>query len=98
MRLKPEARKEDLLAVALVLAESGHYMSITRGEVAKAAQVSGPVLNYHFGTMTKFRRDLMRYAVRMENIKVLAQGLSVQDSQAIKAPVELKRRALDALL
>lgn len=98
MRLKPEARKEDLLAVALVLAESGHYTNVTRGEVAKAAHVSGPVLNYHFGTMAQFRRDLMRYAIRMESIKVLAQGLSIQDPQAVRAPSELKRRALDALL
>lgn len=97
-RLKPDARKEDILAAALPLAVAHGYLKITREQVGRAAGVSGPVLNYHFGTMVQFRRDLMRYAVRVGSLKVVAHGLAVGDEQAKKAPEALKREALEALL
>lgn len=98
MRMKPDARKEDILAAALPLAEKHGYTKISRKQIAEAAGVSGPVLNYHFGTMGQFRKGLMRYAVMAENLAVIAQGLSAGDPQARKAPEALRRRALDSLL
>lgn len=97
-RLRPAARKEDLLAAALPLAEMAGYTKITREQVGRAAGVSGPVINYHFGTMAQFRRDLMRYAVEAGSLKVVAQGLSSGDAQAQKAPEALRRLALGSLL
>lgn len=97
-RLKTEARKEDILAAALPLAELLGYAKLTRDQIAEAALVSGPTLHYHFGTMVDFRRDLMRYAVRHENLRVIAQGLTANDPQAAKAPEAVRRRALDSFL
>lgn len=98
MRMKPEARKEDILAAALPLAVRHGYSRLTRQQIAAAAGVSGPVLNYHFGTMPQFRRDLMRYAIKEETLAVIAQGLTAGDQQARKASEALRRRALDSLL
>lgn len=97
-RKKSEVRKEDILAKALKLAETKGYRDVTREEITTAAGVSGPVVNYHFGTMTQFQRDLMRYAVRHENLAVIAQGLCARDPQARKASEELRRRAVDSML
>lgn len=97
-RLKPDARKEDILAAALPLAERHGYANLTRNQIADAAQVSGPVLNYHFGTMAQLRRDIMRHAIKSECLAVVAQGLSARDGQAQKAPEALRRRALDSLV
>ena len=97
-RLKPEARKEDILAAALPLAEKYGYTNISKERIGKAAGVSGPVVNYHFGTMVQFRRDLMRYAIKEGNLAVIAQGLSAGDAHAKKAPPELKKKALEALM
>lgn len=97
-RLKPDARKEDILAVALPLAEKFGYAKVTRQQVGQAAGVSGPVLNYHFGTMAQFKRDLMRYAVKCESLTVVAQGLTSGDSQAQKAPEVLRRKALESMI
>ena len=94
-RMRPALRKEDILAKALPLAARHGYASITRGQIAAAAGVSGPVLNYHFGTMAQLRRDLMRYAVRMGCLKVIAQGLTAGDAQARKAAPDIKRAALE---
>lgn len=97
-RLKPAARKEDILAVALPLAEDEGYDNITRAQVGAAAGVSGPVLNYHFGTMSQFKHDLMAYAIKAESLSVVAQGLSKGDEQAKGAPKALRRKALASLM
>jgi len=96
--VKSEARKEDILAAALPLAERYGYDRISREQITTAAGVTGPVLNYHFGTMLQFRRDLMRYAVKSENLAVVAQGIAAKDPKALKAPKDLRHRAIFSLL
>lgn len=95
-RLKPDVRKEEILAAALPLAVSDGYSTLTREQVGEAAQVSGPVLNYYWGTMRQFRRALLRYAIQVECLSVVAQG--VINGQANLAEGDsLRRRALDSL-
>ena len=95
-RLKPGARREDLLAAALPLAVRAGYSNITREQIAAAVGVSGPVLNYHFGTMCKFRAALMAYAVRVQCLKVVAQGV-ISGEAKLREGDPLRRRALDSL-
>lgn len=97
-RLKPVIRKEEILAAALTLAVLSSYTRITRNEIALAAGVSGPAVQYHFGTMAKLRTELMRYAVKQRNPRVVAQGLAVRDRQAAKADEELKQQARETIL
>ena len=97
-RLKPAIRKEEIISAALELAEKSHYQKITRNQIAKAAGVTGPAVQYHFKTMTQIRRDIMRAAVKQERLRVIAQGLVAEDHRAVSgASPELKKRALDAL-
>lgn len=94
MRMKPEARKADILAAALKLSERRGYASITRQEVTEAAGVTGPLVNHYFGTMAQLRRDIIRHAIKEENLRVLAQGLVAGDKYARRAPAKLRQRAL----
>ena len=96
-RMTPQARKEDILKAALLLAEKHGYAQITRGEVGAAAGVSGTAVQYHFTTMSQFRRDLMRYAVKQRCAPVVAQGLAMRDPHAQKADAELRRAARGSL-
>lgn len=93
-RMKTAARKEDILAAALQLAEEGGYLTVTRNDIAAAAQVSGPTLHYHFGTMAQLRRDLMRYAIRVGSSRVIAQGVVAGDPQAMKLDEATRKAAL----
>lgn len=97
-RLKSDVRKEDILAAAIPLAEKHGYQKVTREQIVKAAGCVGGTLHHHFGTMQAFRKELMRYAVRIENLAVIAQGLSCGDAQARKAPEDTRRLALAVLL
>jgi AcrR family transcriptional regulator len=96
-RLKPEVRKESILAAAVPLAEEHGYACISRDAIAAAAGVTGPTLSHYFGTMAQFRRDLMRYAIREECLRILAQGLAAGSIQAQRAPPDLRRRALSSV-
>lgn len=97
-RLKPEVRKEDILRTALPLAEKLGYTKVSRETITDSIGITGPALNYHFGTMTQFRRELLRYAIKNESLLVIAQALSSKVHCVQKAPKELQRRALESLL
>lgn len=96
-RLKPEIRKDELLAAAVALAADIGYTQITREQVASAAGVTPNALSYHFNTMPQFRRELMRFAVRRRNALVVAQGLALRDPHAMRADEDLKIQAQRAL-
>ena len=95
-RLKPNARKEKILAAALPLAIQQGYLSITREDIGEAADVTGSVLNYYWGTMNQFRRALMRYAVDVECLPVVAQGIVTGDANLAEGD-RLRERALSSL-
>lgn len=96
-RKKPAVRKEEILAAALPLAEDDGYQNVTRDEIAAAAGVSGPTVQYHFGTMAQLRRDLMRHAIRQNCLRVIGQGVACGDAQAAKVPEEMRQAALQEL-
>lgn len=94
MRLKPDVRKDQILTKALELAAQSHYLKLTRDTIADALEISGPAIQYHFGTMGRMRRELMRAAVKREDLTVISQGLLAKDVQAGKASSDLQERAI----
>ncbi len=97
-RMKPEARRDDILRAALQIASNGtHYLKVTREQIANVAKVSGPAVQYHFKTMTQLRKQLMRAAVKQECLPVIAQGVVSRDTVALRAPDDLKLRAVQAI-
>lgn len=92
-RFKPEVRKPEILAAALSLAHAKGYQNVTRKEIAEAVGISGPSVQYHFGTMQQLRGDLMRYAVKQRDAVVVAQGLTNKDARALSADSDLKNAA-----
>lgn len=93
--MKPD--NDALLAVALTLAAAVGYTHVTREAIATHASVSPALISVRFGTMTAFRRTLMRYAVRKQCLSVIAQGLAARDKHACAASLEVRRAALAAL-
>lgn len=96
-RLKPEIRKEEILAAAVRLAGSKGYANVTRDEIAAKIGVSGSVIQYHFGTMSQLRTALMRYAVKYRHPRVVAQGLVTRNPHALKADDKLKQLARESM-
>ena len=94
-RMKPDDRKDEILKAALVVSEIHGYDKITRAQVAQQANgCAESLVSNYFGTMVEFRRKLMREAIATENLKIIAQGVIVKDVHALKAPLELRQRAV----
>ena len=87
-------RREQCIEAALELSKSKPYYRVTRNEIADAVGIAGTVVQWHFGTVCKMRRDIMRAAIRTERLDVIAQGIANQDAHAMKAPADLRARAL----
>jgi len=98
IKLEARERKAQILSTALTLCETASYARVTRDQIAERAGCAPTLVAYHFGTMPALRRDIMREAVRVECLPVIAQGLALRDSHALKAPEELRQRALQSLV
>jgi len=96
-RLKPNDRRDQILAAALQVAEKTGYNSVTRDAIANAAQCAPGLVSNYFGTMIDLRRHIMRAAIRQQNLVIIAQGLAAKDPHARKASETLKKSALATL-
>lgn len=96
-RMKPEARKEEILTAALAIASMSHYLKVTREQIARKAGVSATAVQYHFHTMCQLRKELIRAAIKRECLPVIAQGYVAKDPCVLRAPEDLRRRAVEAI-
>lgn len=87
-----------IMASALSLAEKHGYTNIRRNDVAELAGVGNGSVNNLVGDMPELRDEIMREAVRTENLTIIAQGLTMADPIARSADQELKHRALLAMV
>jgi len=99
---KIDAREQvaKILQAALKLASNGgrSYNSLSRDDIARECGfASSSLITHHMGTMEALRRDIMREAIRVECLPVIAQGLVIRDRHARKAPDALKAKALQAV-
>jgi AcrR family transcriptional regulator len=97
IKLAARERVAQILGAALDVAAKVGYQRVTRQEVADRIGIPSSLIPYHMGTMVEFRRQIMREAVRVECLPVIAQGLAHRDRHAMKAPDELRARALATL-
>lgn len=93
-RLDPKDRTKLLLDVALKLAAQYGWRAITRRQIADEAEVSPALVSARLGTMDAMRRSVMRRAVATQTLPVIAEGLLARDPAALKAPEELRNRAV----
>jgi len=83
---------------ALRIARKKGYDSVRREDIAKEANVATGLVTKYWGTMVQLKRAIMREAVRIEDIVIIGQGLAKRDKCATKAPLELKKKAIRALI
>lgn len=96
-RLTPMARRQQLLNVALILAEKIGYQKVSQYTIAKYLGISLNLTIYHFNNMSELRHAIMRAAIERKIIPIIAQGIGAQDVHAHKAPDDLKKQAIEFL-
>ena len=91
-------RKTEILNAAVVMARSSGYNRVTLQDVARQAGCTHGLVLYYFSTVVQLRRAIMSEAIRTSDAAILAQGLAVGDSQAKRAPPQLKAAAAAYLM
>ncbi len=89
--------KQLILDHALIAASEEGYLNMTKARVAWAAWCSPALVAYHFGSVSAFRTEVMREAVRVNCAPVVAQGLAMRDPIAMAAPDDVKQAAKEFL-
>lgn len=87
-----------IMRAACTLAEKEGYTNVRRNDIAAMAEVGNGSVNNLVGDMPELRDEIMREAVRTENLTIIAQGLTMADPIARAADIELKQRALLAMV
>jgi AcrR family transcriptional regulator len=91
-------RTEEILKATTELADRHGLAGITREMIANRLGISTGLINSHYGTMQQLRRAVMRRAVQGRNLKLIAEGLVLNDPVARKAPDELRKAAAAAIV
>ncbi len=94
---KKATRRAHVLAVAYEMAAELGYQWISRDPVASRAKVAQGSIQFLFGSMKELKREVLREAIRREDLAILAQGLADGSPIAHSAPEDMKKRALAAL-
>lgn len=94
-----EQRRTEILRESLKLAERVGYNRVTRVAIAeKLGYASSSLVANHMGSAADLKRDIMREALRMENLKIIAQGLALRDRVLKDISDDLRTRALATLV
>ena len=67
------------------------YQNITREQVAKEAGVGAGTVNLHYSSMKQLKKEIVRHAVRSDNIKVIAQAI-VANEPYVKRKLSVGQR------
>ena len=87
-----------ILSAAISLSHTLGYEGVTRTRLARRLKCSEGLISYHFGTMAALRDAVMTSAIQTEDFKLIAQGYLGKHPVALKAPVELIRRAMSGAI
>lgn len=93
IRMTPTDRKAAILSAAMVAAGKLGFGNIRQKDIADAAECGHGTVTLYWRTMGQMRRAIMREAIKTHNVKIVAQGLGINDPDAKKAPPELKQKA-----
>ncbi len=90
--------RDQILTAAFDEAVQSGFYTMTRDNIAERAGVATGSVNHHFKDMANLRHAVMRKAIQVERLCIIATGLSQGDDIARSAPEGLKRRALETLV
>lgn len=96
-RKAPAARREEILAAALVLAESVGYRTMTRAQVAESAGVCRSLVRHYFGSLEGLRGAVLQAAIDRGSLRVVGQAVALGDPLTSGLSAGLRAEALAAL-
>lgn len=90
--MRPEERKAKILAAGLKLAVQSGYMRLTDRDLAREAKCSKSLVLHHFGSIHTVRSEVLREAIRTENLAVIRQGWGMNAPEIKTCPPDVLQR------
>jgi len=89
-----------ILRAAVFLASQSNYTTISREQLAKQADVSEALVNYHFASVAGLWNEVIKFAVAAPetHLEIIAQALAAGDKTAQTLPYAIKNIAMQTLL
>ena len=85
-------RRQQILEAAVRIAERLGYMNVNREETRKEAGVSGALVQLHFRTRKILKEAVFEEAIRIENLRILAQAVFIKSPRVQILTPELKTK------
>lgn len=95
-RLLAEDRKAEIFNAAITVAKHEGFHNLTHGAVSREAGVSRTLVHRYY-PIENLKAAVLRYAVRNNLYRIIAQGLIVDHPIARRLPKETKIKAYKAL-
>lgn len=96
-RMKPKDRKAEILSAAVAAAQALGFTRFRLVDVAAKANCSTALVIIYWSTMEQIRRAVMREAIRIEALPILAVGIAIDDPRCRKMSHDLAQRAIASL-
>lgn len=88
----PCQRKTQIFETAMDIAEKLGYQNLTRINLVAFTRFTPPTIT-HYWNLEELKIKVMQTAIKRKNLPIIAQGLLLQNAQALKMPAELKIKA-----
>lgn len=95
-RMPAEDRKRQILEQATILSKSKGLTGFSSTDIARAVGCVHPTILYHFVSMDNLRNEMIRKAIKDEDLTIIGQGLVARNTVAISAPERIKKKAARA--
>lgn len=93
-RVDPQLRRDQILSFGVIVARKVGYHRLTRDDVAIEIGVSKPTISYHFTSIAKLRNEILKTAIKLNDLEVMAQGFMNKDIQIQKLSATIKKQIL----
>ena len=98
-RKQPDERRLEIIGHFVKLATVDGYTNVTREQVATSAEISPALVTRYFNnSMDDLRDDVVRYCIKNEKLRIIAQALATCDPLVLEIPQELKEKTVEILL
>ena len=95
--MKSQSKYARILNAASELAREEGLPALTRDRVAERADVAPSLMYHYFDGMDGLKDTVMAMAIDMQDVELVSRGLAIQYRAAMKAPPELRRKAVRRL-
>lgn len=89
----PDNRRAQILGAAVQLARHQRFDTLTRAQIAEAAQVAVGTVSHACGPMRAVRDGILRRAITDNVLEVIADGLAIRNPIARNETTERQRLA-----